>query len=109
MVAPRIRPWPLMARMASPWPLVVTRAVLATAPVTRALMPTVVPWASFEVEDSRARSSIPRASAAAAMAPKKPTEKSPGVVETLPTVAAPVASTTMASVKVPPMSTPTMY
>jgi hypothetical protein len=70
-------------------------------------LPIVVPCASFVVAASSAVSSSPRLSAPAAMARKNPIEKSCGVLDALPEAMAPSGETITASVKVPPMSTPT--
>src|SRR5688500_3937984 len=104
-----MRPWPAIVLMVSPCPLVANSAAVETVPVTSALMPIVVPCASFVVAANNAFSSSPRLSAPAAMARKKPIEKSCGVLDALPEAIEPSGATITASVKVPPMSTPTQY
>jgi hypothetical protein len=97
-----------MIRSASPCPAVAISPTTAPVRVTSVLIPAVVPWATRVAWPSRPAQSRPMVSAAAETASKKPTESASGVVATLPVQYAPSEPITAQSVKVPPMSTPTL-
>jgi len=71
-------------------------------------VPTVVPSASRAVSPSSASIVIPSRSAATRSDSMTPSEKSSGVDGALAAVSFPLASITMQSVKVPPVSMPMM-
>jgi hypothetical protein len=98
-----------MIMSASPCPAVVSRPTLAPRLVTIALVPTVVPLTRVTVSVSNRRTSRPPAAAAASNALKNPSAGFCGVVGALPVMKRPApSSNTAQSVKVPPISTPTM-